>query len=284
MNAGGPHIVRAPRPARGYEILPHALLRDIRLSFRAIGLAARLLTNADGYRMPMAALVDEARRIPGKSSREGRDALRTALRELCDAGYVEHRKTQDERGRWSTETWIYDMPPKPGFQVPVSPTPEIPASGEPDVGASGRKSSKPIRNIKSSSMHDAGATAPFEKKPVEQKRRRHHAPTGLVYWYSDELTEVEALVAEYGLQDVRAVAATILEQGYEPLPGVVARDLQRRRKAARKAVDAAATAARKREEEAAAAAKRSDPAAQARNRTAMEKACRDRGVQPPPSR
>lgn len=266
--------MRAPRPARGYEILPHALLRDIRLSFRAIGLAARLLTNADGFRMPMAALVDEARRTPGKSSREGRDALRAALRELCEAGYVEHRKTQDERGRWSTETWIYDTPPKTGFQAPASPTPEIPSPGEPDVGASGLKSSKPNTNIKSSSMHAASAAAPTEKKQAEQKRRRHHTPSGLCYWYSDELEAIEALVGQYGLPAVQAVGTAIRERGEEPLQGKVAKELQRRANAARKAAENVRSQQKKAEDE----SKRNDPAAVARNRAAIEKCAQDLGL------
>lgn len=237
MSAGGPHIVRAPRPARGYEILPHSLLRDIRLSFRAIGLAARLLTNADGYRMPMAALVDEARRAPGKSSREGRDALRAALRELCEAGYVEHRKTQDARGRWRTETWIYDTPtpPETGFQAPASPTPENPTAGEPDVGASGLKSSRTSNKIRSSSMHAASAAAPVVQ--MSHKLRRRHASTGLVYWYSDELAEIAHLVSQFGTEAIQATAAAVACSGKDPLPRVVEKELQRQQRAIHDAVE-----------------------------------------------
>jgi hypothetical protein len=41
---------------------------------------------------------------------EGREAILTALRELRAVGYIVVKKRRDERGRWLTETFVYDDP------------------------------------------------------------------------------------------------------------------------------------------------------------------------------
>jgi hypothetical protein len=43
-------------------------------------------------------------------AQEGRQAIQTALKELKAAGYVETRKSQDSKGRWTTSTIVYDTP------------------------------------------------------------------------------------------------------------------------------------------------------------------------------
>ncbi len=43
-------IVRAPRSGQ-FEIVPHTLIRDFRITHRALGVAIRLLSNVDGYTM-----------------------------------------------------------------------------------------------------------------------------------------------------------------------------------------------------------------------------------------
>ncbi|GAB2808126.1 hypothetical protein [Dyella kyungheensis] len=91
--------------------------------------------------MPMTMLAAEAvseERMP-TSPREGRDALYKALAELRWVGYVVQVRSQDAKGRWKTETYIYDTPqsPKTGKPDPVEPGP-----GEPNFGNAVCKSSK----------------------------------------------------------------------------------------------------------------------------------------------
>lgn len=123
-------IIRAPRPARGWTEIQNDTLRDASLSYRARGVLARLLSNADGWRMT-------AHELAAESPAEGRQAVLTALRELREAGYIVQRRLQGEKGQWRTETYVYDTPQEstevrlPDFGRPDSGSPDV---GWPDAG------------------------------------------------------------------------------------------------------------------------------------------------------
>ena len=126
-------IIRAARPAKNWTEISNFVLRDKRLSYRARGILARLLSNADGFAMNADDLAHE-------SPCEGRDAVRTALAELQSCGYLQRVKSQDEKGRWRTDLFIYDTPQTQtddGKPVVGSPTPGKPTPGKPAVGESG---------------------------------------------------------------------------------------------------------------------------------------------------
>ena len=121
-------IIRAPRPPRGWTEIPNSTVRDSRLSYRARGILGRLLSNADGYRMTA---VDLAR-----ESQDGRTAVLRGLKELRDCGYIVSRRLQDERGRWRTETYVFDQPQPTGvlFTGVGKPDPGVPNLGVPNSG------------------------------------------------------------------------------------------------------------------------------------------------------
>ena len=116
-------IIRAPSPENHYTQIRNDVARDGRVSYRARGVLVRLLSNADGFQMTAADLAREGQ--------EGRGAILTALRELREAGYIRTTKVQDEHGRWSTQTFVYDTPQPTGVQKPDSGFPDV---GSPDVG------------------------------------------------------------------------------------------------------------------------------------------------------
>jgi hypothetical protein len=94
-------IVRQPH-RRHFTVLPNAALRDERLSFRATGLLAYLLSLPEGADVDSTAL--------SKRKREGRNAIRTAYNELVEAGYVVRTKEQKADGKWVTYTDVFDEP------------------------------------------------------------------------------------------------------------------------------------------------------------------------------
>lgn len=109
-------------------MLSNKVVRDSRLSLRAVGLLAHLLSHEPGWSVNSVALS----RYWGC----GRDQIRAALQELIDHGYAVRTKTQNEAGHWSTETIIFDCPQTLGDNWPSNP---LPTPEKPDVGESGAK-------------------------------------------------------------------------------------------------------------------------------------------------
>lgn len=143
-------IVRAPRPAGNFTIIPNAALRDSRLSYRARGVLAAILSHQDNWQTTAAEMA-------GKGA-EGRDAIRSCFAELEHAGYMRRVRHQGPGGRWSNDVYVFDDPtpvdnletpshtgngfsgpgdsaspvkplvaPKTDFPAPVEPAPEKPA-------------------------------------------------------------------------------------------------------------------------------------------------------------
>lgn len=81
---------------RGYESIPRDVLQDERLSYRARGVLACLLSRPDGWRTSAEQLA--------RQGKEGREAIRTALRELEDVGYLGRQRVQTEFGQWG---WVW---------------------------------------------------------------------------------------------------------------------------------------------------------------------------------
>ncbi len=85
-------VIRIKRE-EGFTVLPNALLRDQRLSLKTKGLFCMMLSLPGDWSYNVGGLV----RVCGA----GRDAIRSALRELEAAGYLEREKVHGERGRFS---------------------------------------------------------------------------------------------------------------------------------------------------------------------------------------
>lgn len=85
-----------------FTVVRNQTLRDSRLSYKATGLLAYLLSLSDDSTLSREHLTD--------AKNDGARSVRSALKELTDCGYIEHRTVQNERGRWTTEATVYERP------------------------------------------------------------------------------------------------------------------------------------------------------------------------------
>lgn len=122
-------------PEEGWVPIANAAVRDDRLSWRARGLLAHLLSYPDGWKTNIDTLVAIAENAGGNA--EGRDAMRAAMQELEDAGYVTRTRYRD-RGRWAVDTEVIDrrsaVPEKPSRKGRRGSTGAVgPASVDPAI-------------------------------------------------------------------------------------------------------------------------------------------------------
>lgn len=114
-------IVRVSKRESGYTIMDPYFLSDERLSWKGKGVLAYLLSKPSNWRVFVSDLV--------KRSKDGRDAVYSALKELEQAGYVERKQSRDESNRITgMETVIYERP------ILDDPDPDFPHTEIPDVG------------------------------------------------------------------------------------------------------------------------------------------------------
>jgi hypothetical protein len=114
-----------------YFMANKALFEDARLSWRARGIMAYLLSKPDDWEV----------RVRDLQARGdcGRDAIRSALCELEEYGYLHRRRRNRQRGQFDWIYEIYESPelnphhksPPPENPSMVSPSPEKPATAEP---------------------------------------------------------------------------------------------------------------------------------------------------------
>lgn len=96
-------IVRAPRPDSHFVQIRNDVIRDRRLSYKARGLLAFMLSFPDNYRITSESLADA-------SDQDGRRAVLSGLEELRDLGYLVTVSERDEKGQWSKTSFLYDEP------------------------------------------------------------------------------------------------------------------------------------------------------------------------------
>ncbi|MBM4525200.1 replication protein [Rhodococcus hoagii] len=119
-------VRRGPRVAANFTVLSNAVINDARLSFRARGVLMWLLSKPADWRTRSIA-------IAAQSPREGRDSIRTAMRELEEFGYLTRERVRDSDGRFRIVQTIHEIP----ADSSAAPEPEIPDTGSTDAGQPG---------------------------------------------------------------------------------------------------------------------------------------------------
>lgn len=103
---------------KNYTVISNYHLRDKNLSLKAKGLLSQMLSLPENW--------DYTLRGLAAINKESVDAIRTAVLELEQAGYISRRQTRDSRGRMSaSEYTIYETPRESSSESdkPVPPKP-----------------------------------------------------------------------------------------------------------------------------------------------------------------
>ncbi len=85
-----------------FTVIDSRTINDEALSLRATGLLVWLLDKPDGWRINSIEI--------SKRCKEGRDAVRAALAELEEAGYITREKYRGPDGRWVNEAVVRERP------------------------------------------------------------------------------------------------------------------------------------------------------------------------------
>lgn len=91
-----------------FTILSNEVLRDSRLSYKARGLLAYMLSFSEDWIFYIKKLTDD-------SEKDGRESVNTGLKELIKYGYLIKEQKRNSDGRFNTVEWVLFETPQTGF-------------------------------------------------------------------------------------------------------------------------------------------------------------------------
>jgi len=136
--------------------IPNAYIRDSRLSLRARGLFTLLLSNVEGWQVTVSQLQ--------KDNPEGRDAIRSAILELEELGYL-RREQKRIKGRFDESVWITADP----YGPPVTglPLSENPISANPTHKNTNNKNTNTKKEKRTNGAHLLPSDFEPEQKSID---------------------------------------------------------------------------------------------------------------------
>ena len=162
-----------------YTVMSNYHLRDKRLSLKAKGLLSQMLSLPEDWDYTLAGLC--------YINRESKDAIRTAIHELEQAGYIHRRQTTDSGGKFAGNVYtIYERPQGPPSGEPSS---EKPSSGNPTTGKP--MPEKPTqRNIEKQNTDQQNTDSiPFRESAAEPPEPKRTEPSP-----AERMEEYRALI------------------------------------------------------------------------------------------
>ena len=160
-----------------YTVMSNHHLRNEKLSLKAKGLLSQMLSLPEKWNYTLSGLC--------AINPESKDAIRSALRELEEQGYVVRRQTTDASGKFSKNEYIiYEVPvlkpdagANPSLEKPLSenPTTDNPPTGKPSAENPTQLNTKKSNTQKSTTDRSSTDSIPFREDaaavPPEPKRK-----------------------------------------------------------------------------------------------------------------
>lgn len=131
-------LIHRSHHAQQYVVIPNAVARNTRLTFRARGLLVMLLSLPPDWHVTADMLAED--------NPDSRTAVRAAMRELRETGYVELHKIRGTDGRTRSHLEVFDADPTRralpalGATCENSASPQVaPDAGKPAAGGAAAK-------------------------------------------------------------------------------------------------------------------------------------------------
>ncbi|KAA4890507.1 helix-turn-helix domain-containing protein [Bacteroides fragilis] len=97
-----------------FTILSNEVLRDSRLSYKARGLLAYMLSFSEDW-------IFYTKKLTNDSEKDGRESVNTGIKELIKYGYLIKEQKRNSDGRFDTVEWVLFETPQTGFPVTDKP-------------------------------------------------------------------------------------------------------------------------------------------------------------------
>src|SRR5664279_1320810 len=111
---------------KNYTVINNTICKDKRLSWKAKGIWLYAFSRPDNWTFHENDLINQ--------STDGRDGLRSGLKELEDAGYLRKDQTRSESGQFSEPDWtFYETPFKINSPKTENPSTEKPTTANPPI-------------------------------------------------------------------------------------------------------------------------------------------------------
>jgi hypothetical protein len=118
MEGGGGMAVCRVEKNENYTVMSNYHLSDSRLSLKAVGLLSKMLSLPEDWDYTIRGLTHICR--------EGRDAIKGAIVELEEAGYIQRQQRHDENGKFAGNEYVIHEAPLTDFPLTVKPLTENP--------------------------------------------------------------------------------------------------------------------------------------------------------------
>lgn len=207
------NIVRTNKRDNPYVMIDHRPLNDPNLSWQAKGILAYLLSKPDDWTVVIADLE--------KRATNGRDSVKSIMKELERKGYIERRRIRDpETGRFShMETIVYELPQ----EHLLNPQAENPLVDSSRANAT-KDQLKPTNGFSAGGETTAGKSAPTNNDLTKNDLSNNH-----IYARPDSTDPVDNLQEAPADRDFSPtlvdsdestrVSSSIFSSKDEPTPG-----------------------------------------------------------------
>lgn len=147
-----------------FAIVDSRAVNDARISMRARGVLMWLLDKPDDWRVSADAIA--------RATTEGRDAIRTALKELETHGYLRRERVRDDDGRWTTESVVSELghetvpPPETADSPERDSSRRETSAREPDAGVTDAGESGALTRTMSQEDESVETNGPATASPT----------------------------------------------------------------------------------------------------------------------